>query len=87
MRSNKAAKREKGKQQNELQEFTFHQVSKELYDNIGQLLSSSKMLINIAGTELETIPDSLITAEQTIGEAILDLRLLSKMLTKSCKRE
>jgi signal transduction histidine kinase len=66
----------------ETQEYSFNQISQELHDNIGQLLSSTKMLLNIGATELPTVPDSIKTAEQTVSKAIQDLRSLSKSLNK-----
>jgi signal transduction histidine kinase len=70
------------KTQLETQEETFQQISQELHDNVGQLLSSTKMLLGITERQLETIPDTLITAEETLGKAIQDLRSLSKSLNK-----
>lgn len=64
----------------ETQEHSFNQISLELHDNIGQLLSSTKLLLGIASMELQTPPDPLKTAEQTLAKAIIDLRALSKSL-------
>ena len=66
----------------EIQEQTLHQISEEIHDNIGQLLSSTKMLLGITERNLDSIPDTLRTAEQTLGKAIQDLRSLSKSLNK-----
>ena len=66
----------------ETQEYSFNQISRELHDNIGQLLSTTKLLLGMAVMELENVPDTLKTAEQTVGKAIQDLRLLSKSLDK-----
>ena len=66
----------------ETQEYSFNQISQELHDNIGQLLSSTKLLLGIASMEMETVPDTIKTAEQTVGKAIVDLRSLSKSLNK-----
>jgi len=66
----------------ETQQYSIQQASREIHDNIGQLLSSTKMLMSVGFTELSTIPDALKTAEQTIGKAIQDLRFLSKSLNK-----
>ena len=70
------------KSQLETQEYSFNQISQELHDNIGQLLSSTKLLLGIAAMELKEVPDPLKTAEQTVGKAIQDLRALSKSLSK-----
>lgn len=66
----------------EVQEQTFQQIGKELHDNVGQLLSTSRMLIGLAERSLETPPDALLTANATIGEAISEIRSLSKSLDK-----
>ncbi|MGN6352373.1 MAG: sensor histidine kinase [Parafilimonas sp.] len=64
----------------ETQEHSFHQISQELHDNVGQLLSSAKLLLTIGSKQLPTVPDAITTAEQTIAKAIQDLRSLSKSL-------
>ncbi len=66
----------------ETQEYAFNQISQELHDNIGQLLSSTKLLLNIGLMELPTAPDAIKTAEQTVAKAIQDLRSLSKSLNR-----
>jgi signal transduction histidine kinase len=66
----------------ETQEQTLNTVSKEIHDNIGQLLNSSKMLIGVAQRKLDTPEESLQTANQTLGQAIQELRTLSKSLSK-----
>lgn len=68
------------KTQLETQEHSFEQISQELHDNIGQLLSSTKLLLGITTREMKTPPDTLKTAEQTVSKAIVDLRSLSKSL-------
>jgi signal transduction histidine kinase len=69
------------KTQLETQETTFHQISEELHDNVGQLLSTTKMLIGITERALHEPPDSLKTASETLSKAIHDLRSLSKSLS------
>lgn len=69
------------KTQLETQEATFHQISEELHDNVGQLLSTTKMLIGITERNLPETPDSLKTASETLSKAIQDLRSLSKSLS------
>ena len=66
----------------EVQEQTFQQIGKELHDNVGQLLSTSKMLLGFTERNIANPPDSLHTATETIGEAINQLRALSKSLDK-----
>ncbi|MGH2648999.1 MAG: sensor histidine kinase [Ginsengibacter sp.] len=66
----------------EVQEATFSVLAKELHDNVGQLLSSSKMLMGVAQRNLINIPETLTIAEETLGKAINELRSLSKSLDK-----
>ena len=66
----------------ETQEETFQQISQELHDNVGQLLSSTKLLLVITERQLTVVPDTLRTAEETLSKAILDLRSFSKSLNK-----
>ena len=64
----------------ETQEYSFSQVSTALHDNIGQLLSTTKLLLGMTAMELAQPPDTLKTAEHTLAKAIVDLRSLSKTL-------
>ena len=66
----------------EVQEATFSALGKELHDNIGQLLSTTKMLIGITERSLTNPPDTLNTANKTLGTAINELRSLSKSMNK-----
>ena len=66
----------------EVQEATLSTLSKELHDNIGQLLSTAKMLLGITEINLGNAPDTLVTANATVGKAINELRSLSKSLSK-----
>ena len=66
----------------ETHEATLQQISEELHDNIGQLLSSTKMLLGVTEMNLSNTPDTLKTAEATLSKAIQDLRALSKSLNK-----
>ncbi len=68
--------------QMEVQEATLSTLSKELHDNIGQLLSTTKMLIGITERSITNPPDTLHTANETLGKAILELRSLSKSMNK-----
>ena len=70
------------KTQLETQEHTFQQIAKELHDNVGQLLSTTKMLLGITERKMEQVPDTLVTAHATLGKAIFELRSLSKSLDK-----
>src|SRR4051812_40548739 len=62
----------------EIQEQTFRNISQEIHDNIGQVLSLAKLNLN-------TIPqmessDKIALTEELLGKAISDLRDLSKSL-------
>lgn len=64
----------------EVQEATSSYLAKELHDNVGQLLSSSKMLLWITQKDMKEIPETFITAQETLATAINELRSLSKSL-------
>lgn len=68
--------------QMEVQEHTFSALGKELHDNVGQLLSTTKMLLGISERTMTVVPDTLATANATLGKAIQELRALSRSLTK-----
>ncbi len=77
-----SVKQELLKTQLETQEETFLQIGNEIHDNVGQLLSSTKILIAITERSLPFVPDTLRTASETLAKAIQDLRSLSKTLNK-----
>jgi signal transduction histidine kinase len=66
----------------EVQEATFSVLGKELHDNVGQLLSSTKMLLGITQRNMAHTPETLNIAVETLGKAINELRSLSKSLDK-----
>ncbi len=66
----------------ETQEETLSILSKELHDNVAQLLSTTKMLLGVTERNLENPPDTLIVAEDTLSRAISELRSLAKSLDK-----
>lgn len=66
----------------EVQEHTYNVLSKELHDNIGQLLSTSRMLLGLTERTLADPPETLLTANTTLGQAISELRTLSRSLDK-----
>src|SRR5687768_428272 len=70
------------KAQLETQEATFYQIGEEIHDNIGQLLSSTKMLLGITEQSFPIVPDHFKTAQETLSKAIIELRALSKSLNK-----
>jgi signal transduction histidine kinase len=66
----------------EIQEETMSALGKELHDNVAQLLSSTKMLLGLTQRSLKEVPDTLNTAEETLSQAIYEIRSLSKVLSK-----
>ncbi len=61
---------------------TAKQIGDELHDNIGQLLTTTKMFIDIAGTKLASPPATLLLANASLDRAISELRCVSSMLDK-----
>ncbi len=65
----------------EIQEQTLKNVSWELHDNIGQLLSTAIMQINIASTTLDTKgQDTIKDIKTLVGDSLQEIRSLSKTL-------
>jgi two-component system NarL family sensor kinase len=73
-----AFKKELLQAQLETQEQTFHSLSQELHDNIGQVLSLAKF--NISLLEHEQQHEALIETKSLLNNAIVDLRNISKAL-------
>jgi signal transduction histidine kinase len=71
----------------EVQEYTAAALGQELHDNIGQLLSSTKILISLSERSMPTVPDTSHVAEETLAKAIQDLRSLAKSLNKEWLRQ
>jgi len=66
----------------EVQETTLRTVGEELHDNVGQLLSSTKMLLGLTERTFTKVPETFITANETLIKAIAELRSISKILNK-----
>lgn len=66
----------------EVQEATFKSVGLELHDNVGQLISTALMLVNMTERNLAEVPLTLSSAGQTLNKSILELRSLSKSLNR-----
>jgi signal transduction histidine kinase len=75
------------KAQLESQEDAFRQIANELHDNVGQVLSSTRILLAITERSLAQVPDSLRTAGESLAKAIKDLRSLSKSLNREWLRQ
>ena len=67
----------------EIQEQTLKNVSWELHDNIGQLLSTAVMQINILGTSIDkNSSESLAEVRELVGSSLQEIRNLSKTLNR-----
>ncbi len=65
----------------EIQEQTFKNISQEIHDNIGQVLSLAKITINtMDGNDQEMLMEKINTSSQLVSQAIQDLRDLSRSL-------
>ncbi len=65
----------------EIQEQALKNVSWELHDNIGQLLSTAVMQINIMGTTIDKhSAESLQDVRKLVGDSLQEIRSLSKTL-------
>lgn len=68
------------KAQLEIQEQTFHAISQEIHDNVGQMLSLAKVQINIMHESKEIDKIILRDVRENIGKAMADLRDLARSL-------
>jgi signal transduction histidine kinase len=66
----------------EVQEATMNEIGKELHDNVNQLLSTAKMFVGLTERKLQEPPDTLLSANEALDKAILELRNVSKSLNK-----
>lgn len=64
----------------EIQEQTFSYISKEIHDNIGQVLSLARLNINTIQSDIEK--EKLEATDELLGKAITDLRNLSHSLDR-----
>jgi signal transduction histidine kinase len=65
----------------EIQEQTFNNVSREIHDNVGQLLSLAKVQVNIMDQSGDADKSMLHELKQNIGQALIDLRDIAKSLS------
>lgn len=65
----------------EMQEETFDTISREIHDNVGQLLSLAKVQLNIAGQNVTADRDLLEDIKTNVGQAMTDLRDIAKSLS------
>ncbi|MDR0792631.1 MAG: sensor histidine kinase [Chitinophagaceae bacterium] len=66
----------------EVQEQTMEDLGRELHDNVGQLISTAKMLLGMTERNLPDPPETLTVAQDTLGKALQSIRSLSKSLNK-----
>lgn len=69
----------------EIQEQTYLQLSEEIHDNIGQVLSLVKLNINTL--DRDCTPEKISTTNELLAQAIGDLRNLSHLLNTNYIRE
>ena len=74
--------RELLKTQLEIQEQTFRHISQEIHDNIGQMLSLTKLnLATMDPSRPSTLEEKIYDSKKLVGQAISDLRNLSHGLS------
>ena len=60
---------------NEIQQTTLNNISQEIHDNVGQLLSLTKMQLNLIEQELGNEHQLIKEAKQNISRAMSDLQI------------
>ena len=65
----------------EIQELTFNNISQEIHDNVGQILSLAKVQINIMNESDQMDRDMLNEVKENIGKAMNDLRDMARSLS------
>lgn len=65
----------------EIQEQTFNNISREIHDNVGQLLSLAKVQVSIMDQSKNPDKGLLFEVKQNIGKALVDLRDIAKSLS------
>jgi signal transduction histidine kinase len=71
----------------ETQEQTFHSLSQELHDNIGQLLSLAKLNMSLIEMSSTNNHESISQTKELLNTAISDLRDISKTLNTEYVKE
>ena len=75
-KAKEAYEREISETQIEIREETLRNISWELHDNIGQLMTLAKLQVQMVPEKSENLEE----ASETIGKAIRELRVLSKLI-------
>ncbi len=68
------------KSQLEMQEQTFNTISREIHDNVGQILSLAKVQLNIMDQSEKLDKNVLNEAKESVSKAMTDLRDIAKSL-------
>jgi len=79
----KAFSEELLKSQLEIQEHTFNQISEEIHDNVGQVLSLARVQLNIINESNKADPRMLMDVKENVGKALADLRDIARSLSGS----
>lgn len=64
----------------EMQEQTFDAISKEIHDNVGQVLSLAKVQLNLIDQSSTLNKNQIAEVKESVGKAIADLRDIAKSL-------
>lgn len=64
----------------EIQQQTFHFISQEIHDNVGQILSLAKVELNVLQHQLNGKADMVISVRDNVGKAMTELREIAKSL-------
>lgn len=65
----------------EIQDLTFSAISREVHDNVGQILSLAKVQLNLLSEDTEKNGHLLEQAKENISNALIDLREIAKSLS------
>jgi signal transduction histidine kinase len=66
---------------NEIQQTTLNNISQEIHDNVGQILSLTKMQLNLLEHDADKNNELIRDARENISKAMTDLRDLAKGLS------
>ncbi|MBO9633048.1 MAG: hypothetical protein J7578_08000 [Chitinophagaceae bacterium] len=64
----------------EIQQQTFHFISQEIHDNVGQILSLAKVELNILQQQLNGNGELVVSVRDNVGKAMTELREIAKSL-------
>ncbi|NML20085.1 hypothetical protein HHL16_04325 [Pseudoflavitalea sp. G-6-1-2] len=66
----------------EIQQQTFHFISQEIHDNVGQILSLAKIELNILQQQQLQHPEMVASIKENVGKALTELREIAKSLNQ-----